>query len=322
MTDKKATFIIFVLKRVSFTTKVGRRGFFILNMANINPKSEGGTSIKLAEKPTLPRKKNVPEGLWTKCLSCNHVVYTKALRENLSVCPKCNYHFVIGAQERLEQLIDPGTFKEFDAKLKTCDPLNFKATKSYLEKVKQDQKKTGLEEAAVIGAGLCDGIKIAFGVTDSRFIMGSMGSVVGEKITRLIEHAIEEKLPLLIVSGSGGGARMYEGALSLMQMAKTSAALSRFSKIKQPYISVLTHPTMGGVMASFASLGDFIIAEPKALIGFAGPRVIEQTIRQKLPPDFQTSEFLLEHGLIDLVVPRKELKQTIVRTISYCTKRS
>jgi len=290
------------------------------DMANINQKSASSILVKAAEKPALPKKKNVPEGLWTKCLSCNHVVYTKALRENLSVCPKCDYHFVIGAQERLEQLIDSGSFKELSAKLTTKDPLNFKGTKAYLERVKQDQKKTGLEEAAVIGEGLCNGTKIAFGVTDSRFIMGSMGSVVGEKITRLIEHAIEEKLPLVIVSGSGGGARMYEGALSLMQMAKTSAALGQLSKTKLPYISVLTHPTMGGVMASFASLGDFIVAEPKALIGFAGPRVIEQTIRQKLPSDFQTSEFLLEHGLIDLVVSRKELKQTVVNLILYCTK--
>ena len=289
-------------------------------MANTNLRSVRATSAKLAEMP-ISRKKSVPEGLWTKCLSCSHVVYTKALRENLSVCPKCGHHFVIGARERIEQLIDPGTFREMDGHLVTRDPLNFKAAKSYLEKIKQDQKKTGLEEAAVIGEGLCQRIKIAFGVTDSRFIMGSMGSVVGEKITRLIEHAQAAKLPLVIVSGSGGGARMYEGALSLMQMAKTSAALARFAKTKFPYVSVLTHPTMGGVMASFASLGDFIIAEPKALIGFAGPRVIEQTIRQKLPHDFQTSEFLLEHGLIDLVVSRKELKQTIIRLISYCTKR-
>lgn len=287
-------------------------------MPNTNLKPFAG-SEKLIENPINPRKKNVPEGLWTKCISCSHVVYTKALRENLSVCPKCGYHFVIGAKERLEQLIDSSSFKELDAHLTTRDPLHFKGSKPYLDKVKQDQRKTGLEEAAIIGSGLCHGIKIAFGVTDSRFIMGSMGSVVGEKITRLIEYALEEKIPLVVVSGSGGGARMYEGALSLMQMAKTSAALARFSKTKLPYVSVLTHPTMGGVMASFASLGDFIIAEPKALIGFAGPRVIEQTIRQKLPIDFQTSEFLLEHGLIDLVVPRKELKQAIVKLISYCT---
>lgn len=267
------------------------------------------------------RKKNVPEGLWSKCLACNYVVYTKALRQNLSVCPKCNYHFVIGARERLEQLVDINSFKEINNHLISKDPLNFKGTKSYLDKIKQDQKKTGLDEAAITGEGICDDNRIALGVTDSRFIMGSMGSVVGEKITRLIEYAIDQKLPLIIVSGSGGGARMYEGALSLMQMAKTSTALARFSKTRLPYISVLTHPTMGGVMASFASLGDFIVAEPKALIGFAGPRVIEQTIRQKLPADFQTSEFMLEHGLIDLVVQRKDLKPTITRLISFCTKR-
>ena len=294
--------------------------FFILSMVNANSSVAGEISTKAAEA-SPPRKKNVPEGLWTKCPACGHVVYSKALRENLSVCPKCNYHFVIGALERIKQLIDSDTFKEINGKLATRDPLNFKAVKSYLEKVKQEQKKTGLEEAAVIGVGSMNGTRIAFGVTDSRFIMGSMGSVVGEKIARIIEHAHKQRLPLVLVSGSGGGARMYEGAFSLMQMAKTAAALARFSKTKLPYVSVLTHPTMGGVMASFASLGDFIIAEPKALIGFAGPRVIEQTIRQKLPPDFQTSEFLLEHGLIDMVVQRKDLKSTIVRLISLCMKR-
>ncbi|MBI4368469.1 MAG: acetyl-CoA carboxylase carboxyltransferase subunit beta [Candidatus Omnitrophica bacterium] len=287
-------------------------------MANTNLKTAQGQEVQLPEN-SVPRKKNVPEGLWTKCLSCSQAVYTKALRENLSVCPKCGYHFVISARDRIGQLIDTGTFREMDSSLLSKDPLGFKAAKSYLEKIKQDQKRTGLKEAVVIGTGSCEGTKIAFGVTDSQFIMGSMGSVVGEKITRLIEYAQSEELPLVIVSGSGGGARMYEGALSLMQMAKTSAALARFSRARLPYISVLTHPTMGGVMASFASLGDFIVAEPKALIGFAGPRVIEQTIRQKLPPDFQTSEFLLEHGLIDLVVPRKELKQAIARLIAYCT---
>jgi len=269
-------------------------------------------------REAVPKKKNVPEGLWSKCPECNHVVYTKALRENLSVCPKCNYHFVIGAYDRLEQLIDPGSFKEKGGKLKSVNPLNFKAAKSYSVKLKQDQKKTGLLEAALTGEGEIEGDRIAFGVTDSRFIMGSMGSVVGEKIARLVEHAMKEKLPLVIVSGSGGGARMYEGALSLMQMAKTSASLARFSKVGLPFVSILTHPTMGGVMASFASLGDFIVVEPKALIGFAGPRVIEQTIRQKLPQDFQSSEFLLEHGLIDLVVERRALKSTIVKLIQFC----
>ena len=276
---------------------------------------------KVAVDP-VTKKNNVPEGLWAKCSSCNHVVYNKALKENFSVCPKCGYHFVISARERIAQLIDPDTFREFNDHLKSLDPLNFKAAKSYSEKIRQDQKKTGLTEAAITGEGLCDGRKIALGVTDSRFIMGSMGSVVGEKITRLIEYACAEKLPLVIVSGSGGGARMYEGVLSLMQMAKTSAAIARFYKTRLPYISILTHPTMGGVMASFASLGDFIVAEPKALLGFAGPRVIEQTIRQKLPPDFQTSEFLLEHGLIDLIVERKDLKKAIVQLIDLCGKRS
>ena len=290
-------------------------------MANTNLKSEVSSNIKSPDAANpIPRKKNVPEGLWSKCTSCGHVVYTKALIQNLSVCPKCNYHFVLGAKERIQQLIDPDTFKETNSHLTSKDPLDFKGAKSYLEKIKQDQKKTGLQEAVITGEGLCDGKRIALGVTDSRFIMGSMGSVVGEKITRLIEFALDQKIPLVIVSGSGGGARMYEGALSLMQMAKTSAALARYAKSKFPYISVLTHPTMGGVMASFASLGDFIIAEPKALIGFAGPRVIEQTIRQKLPVDFQTSEFLLEHGLIDMVVSRKELKPTLSHLIQLCTK--
>lgn len=272
------------------------------------------TEIKSVAAPA-PRKKSVPEGLWSKCPDCGHVVYSKALLENLSVCPKCQYHLIIGAKERIAHLVDAGTFVEMDANMKTGDPLGFRGAKSYLDKVKQDQKKTGLKEAVITGTGKMDGEEVALAVTDSRFIMGSMGSVVGEKITRIIELATEQKLPLVIVSGSGGGARMYEGVLSLMQMAKTSAALSLYAKTKLPYISVLTNPTMGGVMASFASLGDFIIAEPRALIGFAGPRVIEQTIRQKLPPDFQTSEFLLDHGLLDLVVERKELKDTIVRLI-------
>ena len=270
------------------------------------------------QPPRAPKKKSVPEGLWSKCPSCGQVIFNKTLAENLSVCSKCDYHFVIGARERIFHLIDPKTFVEIEKDLKSIDPLYFKGSKSYLEKIKQDQKKTGLTEAVVVGYGEIDQAKVAIGVTDSRFIMGSMGSVVGEKLTRLIEGATGKKIPLVIVSGSGGGARMYEGVLSLMQMAKTSAALAKFSKIKQPYISVLTNPTMGGVMASFASLGDFILAEPKALIGFAGPRVIEQTIRQKLPPAFQTSEFLLEHGMIDRVVLRKDLKNTISQLLQFC----
>lgn len=263
------------------------------------------------------RKKSVPAGLWTKCPSCQHVMFSKTLRENLSVCSKCNFHFILGARERIELLIDPKTFKEFESDLETLDPLGFKGMRPYLEKLKQDQKKTGLREACLVGEGGISGTRAAFGVTDSRFIMGSMGSVVGEKITRLIERALEQKLPLVIVSGSGGGARMYEGVLSLMQMAKTSSAVARYQRAKLPYLSVLTNPTMGGVMASFASLGDVILAEPGALLGFAGPRVIEQTIRQKLPPDFQTSEFLLEHGLLDLVVDRKDLKGTLKLLLDY-----
>lgn len=263
------------------------------------------------------KKKSVPAGLWTKCPRCQHVIFNKALRENLSVCQKCQYHFILGAWERIHQILDDKTFKEMNADLYSLDPLNFSAVKSYIEKIKQDQKKTGLKEACVTGEGKIFGQTVAFGVTDSRFIMGSMGSVVGEKITRLVEHATESKLPLIIISGSGGGARMYEGALSLMQMAKTSAALSFFQKARKPFISVLTNPTMGGVMASYASLGDVILAEPGALIGFAGPRVIEQTIRQKLPADFQTSEFLLQHGMVDRVVHRGDLKNELHQLIDY-----
>ncbi|MDD5218049.1 MAG: acetyl-CoA carboxylase, carboxyltransferase subunit beta [Candidatus Omnitrophica bacterium] len=263
------------------------------------------------------RKKSVPAGLWTKCPSCQHVLFSKALKDNFSVCSKCHFHFIVGANDRIHQLLDEKSFTEMDAGLKSLDPLGFEGVKSYLEKLKQDKKKTGLIEACVTGQGKINGHDVAFGVTDSRFIMGSMGSVVGEKITRLIEHALENKLPLIIVAGSGGGARMYEGALSLMQMAKTSTALARYKKIARPFISVLTNPTMGGVMASFSSLGDVIIAEPGALIGFAGPRVIEQTIRQKLPANFQTSEFLIEHGLIDMVVDRFTLKSTLTMLLEY-----
>lgn len=265
------------------------------------------------------RKRSFPAGLWTKCPSCQHVMFTKTLKENLSVCSKCNFHFILGAWERIEILMDPKTFKELESSLESLDPIEFKGVRPYVEKLKQDQKKTGLKEACVVGVGQISGTEVAFGITDSQFIMGSMGSVVGEKITRLVEYALEKKLPLVIVSGSGGGARMYEGVLSLMQMAKTAGALARFQKSHLPYLSVLTNPTMGGVMASFASLGDVILAEPGALIGFAGPRVIEQTIRQKLPPDFQTSEFLLEHGLIDQVVERKDLKRTLKLLLDYFT---
>ncbi len=262
-------------------------------------------------------KKEIPEGLWTKCEGCGQPIYNKTLEENFKVCPKCNHHFILGAWERISFLIEPDTFQEYDKEISAADPLEFKGPKSYLEKLQKDQEATGLREAAVTGEGRLDNKRIVLGVTDSRFIMGSMGSVVGEKITRAIERATQQKLPLIIISGSGGGARMQEGMFSLMQMAKTSAALQYHHKANLPYISVLTNPTMAGVMASFAGLGDVIIAEPNALIGFTGPRVIEQTIRQKLPEGFQRSEFLLEHGLIDMIIHRKNLKSTLSQLLDY-----
>ena len=263
------------------------------------------------------KKREIPDGLWTKCEECGQPIYNKTLEENFNVCPKCNYHFTLGARERLRLLIDEGTFSEYDMDMKTVDPLEFKGQKSYKDKLKADQEGTGLTEAAVTGEGDINGKRIVLGITDSRFIMGSMGSVVGEKIARAVESSIDKRVPLIIVSGSGGGARMYEGMLSLMQMAKTSSSLARHHREGLLYISVLTNPTMAGVMASFAGLGDVIIAEPKALIGFTGPRVIEQTIRQKLPDGFQRSEFLLEHGLIDMIVHRKNLKVTLSQLLDY-----
>jgi acetyl-CoA carboxylase carboxyl transferase subunit beta len=223
----------------------------------------------------------------------------------------------MGAMERIHHLADGNSFVEINANLRSEDPLKFSAVKAYTDKIKQDQKKTGLKEACVTGTAKILGKACALGVTDSRFIMGSMGSVVGEKITRLIELAHEKKLPLIIVSGSGGGARMYEGALSLMQMAKTSGALALHAEAKLPYITVLTNPTTAGVMASYASLGDVIIAEPKAMIGFAGPRVIRETTHQTLPPDFQTAEFLEKHGLVDLIVHRQKMRQTLGDLLAY-----
>lgn len=263
------------------------------------------------------QKKDIPHGLWTKCEGCEQPIYNKELRENSGVCSKCNYHFTLSAPERIDLLIDKDSFQETDAEMGASDPLNFKGPKSYKEKIEQDQKTTNLKEAVITGEGQLDKKRVVIAVTDSRFIMGTMGSVVGEKITRAIEHATENRLPLIIVSGSGGGARMYEGMFSLMQMAKTSAALARHNEANLLYISVLTNPTMAGVMASFAGLGDLIIAEPKALIGFTGPRVIEQTIKQKLPAGFQSSEFMLEHGLLDMIVHRRQLKETLSDLLDY-----
>ena len=263
------------------------------------------------------KKKEIPDGLWTKCEECFETLYNKTLEENLRVCPKCNYHFTLDAVSRVNLLMDKDTFKEFDADMLAADPLEFKGPKTYIEKLDQDRKATNLKDAVVTGEGLINGHRAVLAVTDSRFIMGSMGSVVGEKITRAVEFATAGRLPVIIVSGSGGGARMYEGVLSLMQMAKTSAALAYHHRGGLPYLSVLTNPTMAGIMASFAALGDITLAEPKALIGFTGPRVIEQTIRQKLPPGFQRSEFLQEHGMIDIIVNRKNMKNTISLLLDY-----
>ena len=262
-------------------------------------------------------KREIPAGLWTKCESCGQLIYNKALEENLRVCPKCEFHFPLTASQRITLTIDERTFEEWDADLSPLDPLQFNVPKPYADKVREEQQVCGMADACITGQGLLEGREVVVGVTDSRFMMGSMGSVVGEKLTRAIERATERRLPLLIISGSGGGARMQEGMLSLMQMAKTGSALMKFDERGGIFISVLTHPTMAGVLASFATLGDVIIAEPKALIGFTGPRVIEQTIRQKLPEGFQRSEFLLEHGLIDLIVPRRDMKATLARLLGH-----
>ncbi len=262
------------------------------------------------EKSTR-RKVTVPEGLWIKCNNCSEIIYSKEIDRNLKVCPKCEYHFRITARERIDLLVDPGTFKEFDSQVHSEDPLQFKDSQKYRDRIKAAVKKTGLTDAVISGTSTLDGIPVVLTVFDFFFMGGSMGSVVGEKITRAVEKAVELKCGIVIISSSGG-ARMQEGALSLMQMAKTSAALARLRREGLPFISVLTDPTTGGVTASFAMLGDVNLAEPKALIGFAGPRVIEQTIRQELPEGFQRSEFLLKHGMIDGIVNRKELKKTLV----------
>ncbi len=273
-----------------------------------------------AKKPKMfsgTIKKETPSGLWRKCPSCGELLYNKKIHENNNICPKCDHHFTLSARERVSMVMDKGTFKEMDKGMVSKDPLKFKGPRDYPSKIKRDQKSTGMKDAVITGSGTINGLKAVLVVTDSRFIMGSMGSVVGEKITRAIECADKEKLPVIIISGSGGGARMYEGLISLMQMAKTSAALHRFNQNGGLFLSILTHPTMAGIMASFASLGDLIIAEPKALIGFTGPRVIEQTIQQELPDGFQKSEFLKEHGFIDMIVHRNDMKNTLAKLIDY-----
>jgi acetyl-CoA carboxylase carboxyl transferase subunit beta len=268
--------------------------------------------------PVVPgngERKVRTEGLWQKCEGCRQIIWKKDLEVNASVCPKCGHHFRIDAVARLRMLLD-GEIEFYDRDLVSADPLGFVDSKPYDERLAAMQQSTGLSDAVVSAAGLLDGRRVQICAMDIRFIGGSMGCVVGEKITRAIERAIAERSPLIVISASGG-ARMQEGAVSLMQMAKISAGLMRLDEARLPYISVLTDPTTGGVTASFAMLGDLNIAEPGALIGFAGPRVIEQTIRQKLPPGFQRSEFLLEHGMLDAVVPRKELKPYIARALDF-----
>lgn len=257
-------------------------------------------------------RREIPEGLWIKCDVCSEILYTRELERNLKVCEKCGHHFRLTAGERLQLTLDPGSFIEYDAGLLSEDPLDFP---QYREKLEAVREVTGLNEAVVTGEGSIDGHRVVIGALDSRFIMGSMGVVVGEKIARAVENALEKRLPLVVFSASGG-ARMQEGVLSLMQMAKTAAVLARFDRAGHLFVSVLTDPTMGGVSASFAFLGDIILAEPGAQIGFTGPRVIEQTIRQKLPEGFQKAEFLREHGFIDAVVPRQQMRETIARILS------
>ena len=264
------------------------------------------------------QKRGVPEGLWLRCNGCNETVFRNSVEKKLGTCPECGYHFNIPTATRIKQLLDEDSFEEWFGELKSVDPLGFADRKPYPQRLAEEQQRTGLKEACTVGRGYMRGRPLVLCITDSSFIMGSMGSVVGEKLTRAIEQATELKLPLVIVSGSGGGARMHEGIFSLMQMGKVSAALARLHEAGGPYISVLTNPTMGGVAASFASLGDITIAEPKALIGFAGPRVVQATCKMELPADFQSSEFLLEHGFVDRIVSRENLRSEISRLIDYC----
>jgi len=268
------------------------------------------------ELDTSGEKKVRTEGLWVKCESCRQIIWKKDLEENMNVCPKCDKHFRIDARTRLAQLLDENQYEVVDADISSTDPLKFVDLKPYSSRLKQAQKDTGLKDAVINAHGKLAGRPVVASVMEYSFIGGSMGAVVGEAITRAVERAADTRTPLIIVSASGG-ARMMEGVISLMQLAKISAALAKLDHVKVPYISLLTDPTTGGVTASFAMLGDLNIAEPGALIGFAGPRVIEQTIRQKLPPGFQRSEFLLQHGMLDAVVPRKQLRPYIARALDF-----
>ena len=265
---------------------------------------------------TDQEKKNIPEGLWTKCPSCGEIVYSKKMEELFWVCPNCSFHFRIASRKYINILMDDGQLEEYDKNLSSLDPLKFKDSKKYPDRIRAAQEKTRSNDGVIAGMGKIGGIEVSFAIMDFSFIGGSMGSVVGEMIARAIERAVEREVPLIIVSCSGG-ARMQEGILSLMQMAKTSGLLAVLAEKNVPYISVLTNPTTAGVMASYASLGDVIIAEPKALLGFAGPRVIQQTIGQDLPEGFQSSEFFLEKGFLDKIVERKNLRETVISLLRY-----
>jgi acetyl-CoA carboxylase carboxyl transferase subunit beta len=262
------------------------------------------------------KKREFPEGLWQKCPECAEMIHNLELVQNFRVCPKCDHHFTQSARDRLDMLLDADSFEEHDPNMVSVDTLKFTGMASYTDRLKSYQKKTGLKDAVISGFGKIDDQKVSIAVMDFNFIAATMGSVVGEKLTRCVERGTKERLPVIIVSASGG-ARMYEGVLSLLQMAKTCGALALHAQGRLPYISVLTHPTTGGVSASFATVGDIILAEPKAMIGFAGPRVIRETTHQDLPPNFQTAEFLEEHGLVDLIVHRKKLRDTLSNLISY-----
>jgi acetyl-CoA carboxylase carboxyl transferase subunit beta len=274
------------------------------------------SSMALSPRP----KRGVPEGLFKLCPTCKETIFRKEAEDKLHVCPKCSHHFTMPAKARIARLLDEGSFEEWHTNLRSLDPIAFVDRKPYAERLQDEMAKTGMTEAAVVGKGFIRGRPVVLGITDFSFMAGSMGSVVGEKLTRAVEQATELKLPLIFVSGSGGGARMQESTLSLMQMAKVCAALARFDQAGGFYISVLTNPTMGGAAASFATLGDVILAEPKAMIGFAGRRTIWNTVRMELPDGFQTSEFLLEHGFVDRIVPRAELRTEIARLIDFCEK--
>jgi acetyl-CoA carboxylase carboxyl transferase subunit beta len=286
-------------------------------------RGDGGARLNLMaifKKPALKaasrKKRDIPQGLFQKCPGCGEVVHEIELAQNLRVCPRCDYHFGWSAKDRIDNLLDAGSFVEMDADLRSVDTLRFQGMASYKDRLKNYQQRTGLTDAVISGYGMLEGYKVAIAVMDFGFLAATMGSVVGERITRAIEYGTAKQSAIIIVAASGG-ARMYEGMLSLMQMAKTSGALARHADQRLPYISVLTNPTTAGVMASFASLGDVILAEPKSMIGFAGPRVIKETTHQDLPKGFQTAEFLEEHGLIDLIVHRKKMREQISQLLSY-----